>query len=162
MKKHKLIVLLLILFYLTGCVVAWQYEGYNIVKIPDERIGTVYLPDEWFFYEENNWIYIKEIYSSEIVAIEYLKSEGTQVLNTDVTEYIEIMKIRDLTGNSNKSNCYMFRYQVDGETMDLIRLSFASLSGDEVTRVILFVFLDPNINEDIIIKMSKSYNASGQ
>jgi len=36
--------------------------------------------------------------------------------------------------------------------LDMIRLSFASLA-DDVTRVILFIILDPNINEDMIIKI---------
>jgi hypothetical protein len=162
MRKYKLHISIILLILLTGCVNSKQYEGYIQVKIPDNRIGTVYIPEEWAFYEEDNWIYIKDINSSEIIAIEYIKSEGVQELNPYVAEYTEILKLRDLTGNSNNSNCYVFRYEVNGESLDLIRLSFASLADEDVTRVILFVFLDPNINEDIIIKISKSYNASGK
>jgi hypothetical protein len=162
MRKYKLLISLILLILLTGCVNSNQYEGYIQVKIPDNRIGTVYIPEEWAFYEEDSWIYIKDINSSEIIAIEYIKNEGAQELNPYVAEYTEILKIRDLTGNSNNSNCYVFRYEVNGESLDLIRLSFASLADEDVTRVILFVFLDSNINEDIIIKISESYNASGK
>lgn len=162
MREIKLLLLLSLIICITGCTNISQYEGFKQVKIPDDRIGTAYIPNNWEFYKNNECLYIRDINSQEIVAIEYMKSDGISEINPNIQEYTEIVKLKDLTGNSNKSNCYLFRYEVNGETLDLIRLSFASTTDESETRVILFVFLDQNMDEDIIIKISKSYNASGE
>ncbi len=155
---------LIMLLLLIGC--ASKYEGYQEVKIPDENIGSVMIPNNWEFVTEAGWIYIVDSNTNDILAFEYARGNyywvGTQnyderQFNPLYVDYLQKETVQDLTGNSNLSNCYILEFEIDGNTKDLLSLVFTSF--DDSRYSIKFIFDSSEIDQTILINIADSYDS---
>ncbi|XMB72169.1 hypothetical protein RJI07_08680 [Mycoplasmatota bacterium WC30] len=143
-----------------------KYDGYYEVKIPDENLGTVTLPSNWYFDVDDEWIYVKDIDTKELIAFEYYKGYyywlGNELFdelqfNPKYDYYIEIELIDYITGNSNLSNCNLYEFDISGENSNVLGIYFTSVEDPDYS--IEFLFVDSDFNQEILINITKSYDA---
>ncbi|MDD4070525.1 MAG: hypothetical protein PHF05_08790 [Candidatus Izemoplasmatales bacterium] len=161
--KKTLLLIILLTFSLLGC--SSKYEGYQEVKIPDEMLGTIMMPNNWQFEVINEWIYIMDNDTGSIIAFQYYKGlyywVGTEehnelIFNPQYDGYEKLSVVKDLTGNSNLSNCNLFEFNIDGENSEILGLYFTS--NIDFHYSIEFIFIALEINQKILINIADSYN----
>lgn len=161
--KKLIIVLVWVLVTLVGC--RQDMTGFHEVKIPDEMLGRVWLPDDWNIITTDSWMYIVSSETGEVLAFQYSKRDAYWVdsqkfllyeVNPNFSDYVELEVIDHLTGNSNLSNCAITEFLVDEEKMELLDIYF--MSGINTLYVVHFVVLSGKIDQTDLIKVSKSYD----
>ncbi len=152
------------LVFLVGC--ASEYSGFREIKIPDESIGTVMLPDNWNFITDNGWLYIEDSETGDIIAFQHSRGLHYWIASEEYDErefnpsyeYEKIGVIDYITGNSNLSNCSLGEYIIDVENIQLYEIYFTS--GQDYHYSIFFVFISDEIDLKILEKISKSYDSN--
>ncbi len=158
----KIFILFIIALLISGCA---SNKDYSIVQIPDDKLGFISILNEWEIIEEDDWLYIVRIDSQEIIAFEYEK--GTHRVSNSIEtidkkynpfyeNYIETGNIESITGSSNYSNVFSIEFTIEDEIINPYCIYFRSKSDQ--TYSVTFVFLDENIDVNVLIDVSKSYS----
>lgn len=162
MKKYFLLILLItMLFPFIGCTD--NYADYKQVDLPDNKTGSIKIPDNWeVFTDSNGWIYIKDFDSNSIIARQYYYGEYYNIGKTNYdtrvyNPYFENFKIIDSelkSGNSNQGQWGTYSVDINDERNDFKYLFFVGIDSDYQIRIII---LDDTVDTLILQNIAKSY-----
>lgn len=153
-----------IFLLLAGCT---NYEGYQRLKMPDEYLGTVMLPETWEILERdeaNDFIRFADRESGNIIAEEYSRGiyisygNGSVIDERIYNEKFKNYRLKESvesSGNSNGGQYSILRFLFEGEVIETGRLWFSGYPGDSNYSV-EFYFLC-SVEKETLSKIAKSY-----
>lgn len=160
-------IMLGVCFSFSGCI---NYDGYRRVKLPDEQLGSVMLPENWEVTTENGYLCFKDADSGEIIAEEHFrgiyiydiyydieKITDERVYNEKFKDYIELEGIEG-SGNSNGGQYGIFRCMVEGKEMELGSLLFIGRNSNYS----LEMYVIQEVPSEVLSKIAKSYEYERQ
>lgn len=160
MKKTLVLMLLMTLCLLTGCT---NYSGYKDVKIPDDNIGTLKIPNHWQFEVDDDWIQIIDTEKNEIIGIQWDKGlyyyTGTvlydeRLFNPYFDNY-ERVKSDLKSGNSNGAQWGDNTWEMSSITY---YYKFLLFNGSEDSSYnIRIIIIDNSIEDSVLSNIAKSY-----
>jgi hypothetical protein len=160
--KKTILFLLLITFslILTSCI---NYSNYKDVKIPDDNIGTVKIPNHWEFKVIDDWIHIIDTEKDEIIGIQWDKGlyyyvdtilYDERLFNPYFDDY-ERVKSDLKSGNSNGAQWGHNTWEMSSISYDY---KFFLFNGSEDSSYnIRIIMIDNSIKDSVLSDIAKSY-----
>lgn len=160
MKKTLVLILLLTLGLLTGCK---DYSEYKEVKIPDDNLGRVKIPNHWEFEVVDDWIQIIDTKKDEIIGIQWDKGlyyyVGTvlydeRLFNPYFDDY-ERVKSDLKSGNSNGAQWGDNTWEMSSISYDY---KFLLFNGSEDSSYnIRIIIIDDSVEDSVLSNIAKTY-----
>lgn len=160
MKKTLVLILLLTLGFLTGCT---DYSDYKEVKIPDDNLGRVKIPNHWEFEVVDDWIQIIDTTKDKVIGIQYYKGDYYMINQTVHDERLynpyfddyEFIAEGITSGNSNGGNYGYKEIKVDGIKRNYSYLLFNGIKNHRYD--IAVIMIGDSVEDSILSNIAKSY-----
>ena len=146
-------------FVLASCT---NYDGYKRVKLPDDALGSVMLPNEWVVTKENEKIQFVDANTGDVIAEEYYKGIyihygsgeliDERVYNEKFQNYIVIEGV-EASGNSNGGQYEVFRCRIEASEIKIGSLLF--IGNDSNYSLKMYTLHE--VPSEILSKIAKSY-----
>jgi len=156
-KIVKIVLLMMIIVSMSGCLFQkYDYSDWKTIKFKKE--GTVMIPNDWEYYEEDGLLYIVdknglpimiETHSYPAVG-EYANEIGDEESNKFFRNYTDLYRLESC-GLSNSSFYGKDLVMKDKKVMEKYVLGFG------IDESIDFIVWDERINEKFVKKIATSY-----
>ena len=160
--RKTILFLLLIIFslLLTSCI---DYSDYKDVKIPDDNIGTVKIPNHWEFEVIDDWIHVVDTAKDETIGIQWYKGVyytigshvyDERIYNPYFDNYTRLSS-SFVSGNSNGSQWGQVSFEKEDILYEYRLIYFiGSLDSSYLTEIII---IDELVDDVVLSNIAKSY-----
>lgn len=162
MKRLFILASLISIFIITSAC-SNKYEGYKLVDLPDEKTGSLRIPNNWeIIVNDDGWINIIDGNTDSLLGVQYYYGEyynigktnyDTRIYNPYFDNY-NFIENAVKSGNSNQAQWGVYTLEVDEEQIEIIYLFF---SGKNSSYQIEVIIIEKTINSLILDKIAKSY-----